>query len=369
MDMADWNSPDKHETKCDAKEGRADFTRKLDGDGYFACLTWSSGNLAANRAARIYRRKRGAAKRLDLVGSFFAERRSRCRLRRLMRRFCASAAQWEKFWTQGAAIDLGGSADNRARGVGTADRAVAIQYGDALCGTDAAAGDRGCCSIPGIGKSHLEMHWWHGVHFAAWNRFELLERSLDFYRRIMPLGKETARRQGYDGVRWPKMVGPEGRDSPSPIAPLLIWQQPHPIYYAELCYQRNPAKTTLDRWSKIVFESADFMASFAAMENGRYVLGPPLKSVPEHTETMATQNPTFELAYWRFGLRVAQDWRRRLGMEPQPKWAACAGASGSAAAGRWAISHDGRAWRTPTHNGIGSIPRCLAHSACSRATA
>jgi hypothetical protein len=116
------------------------------------------------------------------------------------------------------------------------------------------------------------------------------------------------------------MVGPEGQDSPSPIAPLLIWQQPHPIYYAELCYQRNPTKGTLDHWSNIVFESADFMANFAALENGWYVLGPPLRSVPEHTETMETHNPTFELAYWRFGLRTAQKWRQRLGMQPDAKW-------------------------------------------------
>ena len=33
------------------------------------------------------------------------------------------------------------------------------------------------------------------------------------------------------------MVGPDGKDSPSSIGPLIIWQQPHPIYYAELCYR------------------------------------------------------------------------------------------------------------------------------------
>ena len=26
------------------------------------------------------------------------------------------------------------------------------------------------------GKFHLEMHWWHAVHFALWNRLELLEK-------------------------------------------------------------------------------------------------------------------------------------------------------------------------------------------------
>jgi hypothetical protein len=90
------------------------------------------------------------------------------------------------------------------------------------------------------GKFHLEMHWWHAAQFALWNRLPLLEKSLGWYQRILPSARERARTQGYRGARWPKMVGPEGRDSPSPIGPLLIWQQPHPIFYAELCYRSRP---------------------------------------------------------------------------------------------------------------------------------
>ena len=85
------------------------------------------------------------------------------------------------------------------------------------------------------GKFHLEMHWWHAAHFAVWNRLPLLEKSLAWYHSILPAARRTAAAQGYAGARWPKMVGPEGRDSPSPVGPLLIWQQPHPIFYAELC--------------------------------------------------------------------------------------------------------------------------------------
>ena len=43
------------------------------------------------------------------------------------------------------------------------------------------------------------------------------------------------------------MTALDGRDSPSSIGPLLIWQQPHPIYYAELCYRQHPTKQTLAR--------------------------------------------------------------------------------------------------------------------------
>jgi hypothetical protein len=118
------------------------------------------------------------------------------------------------------------------------------------------------------------------------------------------------------------MVGPEGRDSPSPIGPLLIWQQPHPIFYAELCYQEHSNRPTLERFRSVVFETADFMSSFAHLDrkSGRYVLGPPVIPAQENHPPRETWNPTFELAYWRWGLETAQRWRMRLGMKRDPEW-------------------------------------------------
>jgi hypothetical protein len=118
------------------------------------------------------------------------------------------------------------------------------------------------------------------------------------------------------------MVGPEGRDSPSGIGPLLIWQQPHPIFYANLDYRLHPTRETLEKWRDIVDKTADFMTSFAVLdkESGKYVLGPPIKTVPEKIDTPSTRNPAFELSYWRFGLRMAQEWRERLGQARNPDW-------------------------------------------------
>ncbi|MEO5959105.1 MAG: hypothetical protein ABIR80_08305, partial [Opitutaceae bacterium] len=53
----------------------------------------------------------------------------------------------------------------------------------------------------------------------------------------------------------------------------------------------------------------------------RYVIGPPVKNVSESTGENNTQNPTFELAYWFYGLQLAQQWRERLGLAPEPRWA------------------------------------------------
>ena len=118
------------------------------------------------------------------------------------------------------------------------------------------------------------------------------------------------------------MTDAAGRDSPSPIGPLLIWQQPHPIYYAELFYRERPGRATLEQWHDVVSATADFMADFAFLDptQDRYMLGPPIKTVPEHTDATKAFNPTFELAYWRFGLRVACEWRQRLGLAPDARW-------------------------------------------------
>ena len=78
----------------------------------------------------------------------------------------------------------------------------------------------------------------------------LLEKSLGYYQSILPRAEATARRQGYPGARWPKMTDPSGAESPSPIGPFLIWQQPHPIFYAELCYRSHPNHATLEKYGQ-----------------------------------------------------------------------------------------------------------------------
>jgi len=78
-----------------------------------------------------------------------------------------------------------------------------------------------------------------------------------------PKNIHLAVRQGYTGARWPKMVGPDGQESPSNVAVFLLWQQPHPIYYAELLYRYRKDQATLEKYKDIVFASDEFMASYA----------------------------------------------------------------------------------------------------------
>lgn len=321
VDMADWKSPEKHTSTCTIGDSRvATIVREIDKDGYLATLGWRAGALKQAGAHAFILHGTGETLEFEMAFNSASSSNTMQKFSDFSETVLASVAHWEKFWTEGGVIDLSESTDPRAPELER--RIVLSQYNTALhCAGPMPPQETGLLFNSWYGKSHLEMHWWHGVHCAAWNRLPLFERSLDFYQRIMPVGKATAMRQGYDGVRWPKMVGPDGRDSPSPIAPLLIWQQPHPIYYAELCYRRNPTRKTLAHWQEIVFESAKFMASYTVLDQGRYMLGPPLKTVSENTEQTTTKNPTFELTYWRFGLSTAQLWRKRLGLAPDPRWA------------------------------------------------
>lgn len=150
----------------------------------------------------------------------------------------------------------------------------------------------------------------------------MLERSLNYYDAILPEARATANRQGYEGARWPKMTSPTGAESPSTVGPFLVWQQPHPIYYAELAYRQQSNRDTLDRYRDVVFATAEFMASYPEWEeeHERFILGPVLQCAQERFPKTRTINPTFELTYWRWGLETAQQWRERLGMQREPKW-------------------------------------------------
>jgi hypothetical protein len=167
------------------------------------------------------------------------------------------------------------------------------------------------------------MHWWHVVHFVLWQKEDVLEKQLEYYSRIFENASNTAAHQGYDGVRWPKMVGPDGRESPSTVGTYLIWQQPHVIFFAELLYKNAENKVDiLNKYKDLVFSTADFMASYAWFDaaKNRYTLGPVLIPAQESLRLETTVNPAFELAYWYWGLKTAQAWKDRLSLAPIPLW-------------------------------------------------
>jgi protein-glucosylgalactosylhydroxylysine glucosidase len=233
----------------------------------------------------------------------------------------SSENQWKNFWNSGGAIDFSGSTDKRAFELER--RIILSQY--LLRAQEAGSfppQETGLTYNSWFGKPHLEMTWWHAAHYALWGRIEYLEKLVDWYASVVDKAKAIAKRQGYDGVRWQKMTDNKGEESPSSIGAFLIWQQPHFIYFAELCYSYHHDLKTLNKYKELVFATADFMSSFAHYDSvkRKYILGKGVIAAQERFKAEQTFNPTYELVYWKWALAIAQQWRERLKLSRNKKW-------------------------------------------------
>jgi hypothetical protein len=321
---ADWNHPDAHKTIFSRdRRNAAHFERRLDNDRYFVAASWSSSAGIINTAKHQFAIVPGrTSEELELVCDFQAAGFFKSgMLPDFTQAKLDAQYHWNQFWQTGGAIDLSGSKD--PRWFELERRIVLSQYLTAI--QDAGKNppqETGLTYNSWEGKFHLEMHWWHEAQFALWDRLPLLEKSLAYYQKILPRAQGTAKKQGYAGARWPKMTSPSGAESPSPVGPFLVWQEPHPIFYAELCWRQHHDQATLEKFRDIVFQTAEFMASYATWDTNtsRYVLGPVLQCAQEIFPKNHTFNPTFELTYWRWGLETAQQWRQRLGLSRDKKW-------------------------------------------------
>jgi hypothetical protein len=82
------------------------------------------------------------------------------------------------------------------------------------------------------------------------------------------------------------MTDPSGRSAPGEINNLLIWQQVHPIWFAELYSRTFGWEAASEAWERLIEVTADFMAVYPmkSEKDGKYHLGPPLRDVSERTE-------------------------------------------------------------------------------------
>ena len=231
-----------------------------------------------------------------------------------------AAKYWGKFWQSGGAVDFTGSKDPRAteleRRVVLSQYLTAIQFAG-----DFPPQESGLTNSTWYGKHHTEMIWWHSAHFALWGRDELLAKNLGAFVRALPKAREIAAGRGLRGARWPKMIGPDWRESPGGN-PLIVWNQPHPIHLSELLYRGAPTPETLARYRDLVQETAECMASMLHWDEARkcYNLGPPLWIAQEIYDQATSMNPCYELSYWSRGLQIAQQWRERQKLPRDPEW-------------------------------------------------
>ncbi|WP_080905084.1 hypothetical protein [Parabacteroides sp. Marseille-P3160] len=321
-DACDWNHSEKHQTEILEQIDKClIIKRKIDDSVYFVRMNWES-NMKIKKKEEHYFLFSPDKKEIRFSLRFAANEKE---IRDTNNDSFENASKennsyWNSYWKYGGFVDFSKCKDPRAKVLER--RVVLSQYLMAIqCAGNMPPQETGLTYNSWYGKFHLEMHWWHTAHFALWSRIGLMERSLKWYVSVEEKAREIAKRQGYDGIRWMKMTDPSGNEAPSSIGSFLIWQQPHIIYLAELLYRQKHSKEIVNKYKKTIFESAEFMASFATFDtiNNRYVLAGiiPAQEMFRPEEIL---NPPFELAYWYYGLNVAQQWRLRAGLKRNEQW-------------------------------------------------
>ena len=322
-DGNDWTKPGRHHSTIIAQDKHsALIKRTLDSTTYYVCIQWEGGATfkACDRhhfelttdediltfSAEYLPHQPNQA---DTTGFEYDQYHK------------ATLRHWNHWWKQGAFVDFSRCTDPRAKELER--RVVLSQYLTQInCANNMPPQESGLTYNTWFGRPHLEMTWWHITDFALWNHPETVQQILAWYNETAyPVARQIAQRQGFKGVRWMKMTDPWAGEAPSNTGSFLIWQQPHYIYLAEEMYRANPTVETLKEYSEQVEATAEFMADFVTFDqhSGRYIL----KGCTAMQECMTkdiSYNHPFELAYWQYGLAVAQLWRERQGKEHIALW-------------------------------------------------
>jgi len=317
-----WNASVAHSSVASPGQNSAFIKRALDNSNYKVSLYWSDRSTFEEKKKHYFLITPQSVKNNSYELTCLFEGKKKLSIVTGFKAISKNSAEaWKKFWQSGGAVDFSAVKDPRAFEIER--RVVLSQYLTKIqCSSNYPPQETGLTYNSWYGKPHLEMHWWHAVHFAQWGRPELMEKSLDWYFKVADKAKQIAKRQGFEGLRWQKMTDNEGDESPSSVGAFLIWQQPHFIYMAEMLYRSKPTKEVLNKYKDLLFATADFMASFPSYDpkTKKYNLGKGLIPAQECFDAVTTFNPTYELAYWNWALQKAQEWKQRLGLPRDKKW-------------------------------------------------
>ncbi|PUZ23781.1 hypothetical protein GA0116948_108161 [Chitinophaga costaii] len=318
---SDYNKPASHQTILVAdKKSQVTFSRVMDSTQYEVKASWTGPNSITKEKPHRYKFMPAGSNEIEYVFSF-----APWKIKQPLPSFAEVKAHaqkyWPSFWNSGGFIDLSHSKDSQWMELER--RIILSQY---IMRINAAGQyppqETGLVNNSWYGRFHYEMILWHNAHNALWNRWSLLNNSLHVYQDNLMAAKQRAATQGYKGARFPKCTGPDGREWPHPIHAFLVWQQPHPVFFANLDYRAHPTTATLEKWMNIIDASADFLASYPSFDTAskHYVLGPPIAFAPENNQFYKDRNPAFELGYWRYALRTAQLLRQQAGLPGKPLW-------------------------------------------------
>ena len=324
-DAADWTMPERHQSRIlTQNSNHAAIEHRLDSTTYYIYIRWEGQARIAETAAHTFTLSTDED---NLAFEVEYLPKAAHQERHVILPFRFSDAQkatqkfWHKFWTETAFVDFGLCTDPRAMELER--RVVLSQYLTRInCANNMPPQETGLTYNSWFGRPHLEMTWWHAVDFALWNQPKVVEQMLQWYNKTAaPVARDIARRQGFKGIRWMKMTDPWAGEAPSNTGSFLIWQQPHYIYLAEEMYRANPNAKTLQKYADNVEATAEFMADFVSFDKktGKYFL----QGATAMQESMSkdfSYNHPFELAYWQYGLTVANQWRERMGKPRHAEW-------------------------------------------------
>lgn len=317
-DACDWTKDNLHSTVLVGKTANsATLKRTIDATVYYVTVRWEGKAKIKQTGKNRYQLVVGG-KTLSLTCEY-SEQPSKAD-KTFAQVEAESKTYWEGYWKKGGMADFGACKDPRAKEMER--RVVLSQYLLAIQDAgDTPPQETGLTYNSWFGKFHLEMILWHQAQFALWGHPELLDRSLSWYFKAEDNARKIAQRQGFKGVRWMKMTDPDAGEAPSSVGSFLIWQQPHLIYLAELLYRANPTPQVLQKYARLVDETAEFMGDFAEYDkaNDRYILRGCI-AAQETLPAATTVNPPFELSYWHCALKIAQQWRERMGKNRDAHW-------------------------------------------------
>ena len=324
-DANDWTKPELHTSKLISSDSHsALIERTLDNTRYYVHLQWEGQATLSQPSPHLFTLT-AKDEIITLAAEYLPSNCQlstvNCQLFEYDQYHKATQRHWHQWWNEGAIVDFSHCTDPHAKELER--RVVLSQYLTQInCANSTPPQETGLTYNSWFGRPHLEMTWWHAVDFALWNRPEVLEQMLRWYHETaFPVARQIAERQGFKGVRWMKMTDPWAGEAPSNIGSFLIWQQPHYIYFAEEMYRANPSAETLKKYGEQVEATAQFMADFVSYDKktGLYHL----KGTTAMQETMSkdfSYDHPFELAYWQYGLNIANLWRERQGIERNTKW-------------------------------------------------
>jgi hypothetical protein len=322
--LGDFRRPGNHNTSFTTWGRRIEVKHELDDTAYYVNMQWESGAPEAN-----FQRVSPYAHRyfFNTTNTFSTSSEYVFHFGKETPAFTPGFATlkqdsiqwWQNYWNRGAFIDCTATKDPRAKELQR--RIILSQYYLAINtgGSDFTA-DSGLVNNALYGKTQPELAWWHFAHWERWDKWDRVGSVIPYlYKEALPGAIQKAHSLGYTGARWNKMDDEVTGTTHSAINPMSVWQQPHPFYFAELEYQAASTNQTLDKWHNVLEQTASFMLSFAKFNNAtkQYDLPAPIYSMDmvgmnKHDDRV--KNPIFELAYWRFGLKVMAKWYQRQGL-------------------------------------------------------